>query len=353
VDKQENKTTLIKEIVINDNNKDESANDNYIKHSAFLNKNVNSDFIVINNNNSINFYIEEDNDYIMKYSFKESNYVYDYKVFNLDLYHPSKVFVSSKSNPIRMLDNYAKTERTFLLRNNNEEIYNPIFVGIDMYGVNLYSGNNFLSKIDLINGNISYISKPNNNKWNLLSCFDFNYQHSFYLIGSYSKNLYFMDYYNNKIIYEQKHSNAINQCVFVENNPNYYVINYRNSLYMSMFDVRAYDKEVANFFKYTAGSNQKITFTIDNNILYTGTSNGYIISYDLVQLAYDKHFSINNEYNNNSHINSGENYNPINSVDVSNVSNNKKILLASTGGRIYENEENNYNNKSSIYLYNI
>ena len=115
-----------------------------------------------------------------------------------------------------------------------------------------------------------------------------------------------------------------------------------------MFDVRAPDKEVANFFKHTTGSNQKITFTIDGDILYTGTSNGYILSYDLVRLTCDKHFSIGNEDNSDNNI---VNYNPINSVDVSNTSCNKKILLASTGGRNYDSEQNN--NKSSIYLYNI
>ena len=159
----------------------------------------------------------------------------------------------SKSNKI-IWYNLNLKKSFFFEDRTKEKIYDPIFVKVEPYSLNLFTGGNFLSKIDLITNKILH---PKHNKnYNLLNCFDYYFEHSFYLLGSYNKNLLFCDFKTDQIENKIKLNYSINQIQLI--NKNQILIGYRNSNKISLFDIRNLNQEITNF--------ERINFTQQKQI---------------------------------------------------------------------------------------
>ena len=251
-------------------------------------------------------------------NFKENNFINDFDIL-LEKNYEALIFECSHDNPIRLFDTNLNLKKSFFIGDiTKEKIYDPIFVKVEPYSLNVFTGGNFFSKIDLITNKIIY---PKQNKnYNLLNCFDYYLENSFYLLGSYNKNLLFCDFKTDQIENKIKLNFPINQIQLI--NKNQFLIGYRNNSQISLFDIRNLNKEIINFERIYF-TQQKINFSIDlnNNILYSGDMNGKITLYNL------------SNYKKNNELNFMDN---ISSIDILD-----DYLLFSTGKRNFEIELNN------------
>ena len=260
-------------------------------------------------------------------NFKENNFINDFDIL-LEKNYEALIFECSHDNPIRLFDTNLNLKKSFFIGDiTKEKIYDPIFVKVEPYSLNVFTGGNFFSKIDLITNKIIY---PKQNKnYNLLNCFDYYLENSFYLLGSYNKNLLFCDFKTDQIENKIKLNFPINQIQLI--NKNQFLIGYRNNSKISLFDIRNLNKEIINFERIYF-TQQKINFSIDlnNNILYSGDMNGKITLYNL------------SNYKKNNELNFIDN---ISSIDILD-----DYLLFSTGKRNFEIELNNNEEKFNDFL---
>ena len=260
-------------------------------------------------------------------NFKENNFINDFDIL-LEKNYEALIFECSHDNPIRLFDTNLNLKKSFFIGDiTKEKIYDPIFVKVEPYSLNVFTGGNFFSKIDLITNKIIY---PKQNKnYNLLNCFDYYLENSFYLLGSYNKNLLFCDFKTDQIENKIKLNFPINQIQLI--NKNQFLIGYRNNSQISLFDIRNLNKEIINFERIYF-TQQKINFSIDlnNNILYSGDMNGKITLYNL------------SNYKKNNELNFIDN---ISSIDILD-----DYLLFSTGKRNFEIELNNNEEKFNDFL---
>lgn len=260
-------------------------------------------------------------------NFKENNFINDFDIL-LEKNYEALIFECSHDNPIRLFDTNLNLKKSFFIGDiTKEKIYDPIFVKVEPYSLNVFTGGNFFSKIDLITNKIIY---PKQNKnYNLLNCFDYYLENSFYLLGSYNKNLLFCDFKTDQIENKIKLNFPINQIQLI--NKNQFLIGYRNNSKISLFDIRNLNKEIINFERIYF-TQQKINFSIDlnNNILYSGDMNGKITLYNL------------SNYKKNNELNFMDN---ISSIDILD-----DYLLFSTGKRNFEIELNNNEEKFNEFL---
>ena len=260
-------------------------------------------------------------------NFKENNFINDFDIL-LEKNYEALIFECSHDNPIRLFDTNLNLKKSFFIGDiTKEKIYDPIFVKVEPYSLNVFTGGNFFSKIDLITNKIIY---PKQNKnYNLLNCFDYYLDNSFYLLGSYNKNLLFCDFKTDQIENKIKLNFPINQIQLI--NKNQFLIGYRNNSQISLFDIRNLNKEIINFERIYF-TQQKINFSIDlnNNILYSGDMNGKITLYNL------------SNYKKNNELNFMDN---ISSIDILD-----DYLLFSTGKRNFEIELNNNEEKFNDFL---
>ena len=260
-------------------------------------------------------------------NFKENNFINDFDIL-LEKNYEALIFECSHDNPIRLFDTNLNLKKSFFIGDiTKEKIYDPIFVKVEPYSLNVFTGGNFFSKIDLITNKIIY---PKQNKnYNLLNCFDYYLENSFYLLGSYNKNLLFCDFKTDQIENKIKLNFPINQIQLI--NKNQFLIGYRNNSQISLFDIRNLNKEIINFERIYF-TQQKINFSIDlnNNILYSGDMNGKITLYNL------------SNYKKNNELNFIDN---ISSIDILD-----DYLLFSTGKRNFEIELNNNEEKFNEFL---
>ena len=260
-------------------------------------------------------------------NFKENNFINDFDIL-LEKNYKALIFECSHLNPIRLFDTNLNLKKSFFIGDiTKEKIYDPIFVKVEPYSLNVFTGGNFFSKIDLITNKIIY---PKQNKnYNLLNCFDYYLENSFYLLGSYNKNLLFCDFKTDQIENKIKLNFPINQIQLI--NKNQFLIGYRNNSQISLFDIRNLNKEIINFERIYF-TQQKINFSIDlnNNILYSGDMNGKITLYNL------------SNYKKNNELNFMDN---ISSIDILD-----DYLLFSTGKRNFEIELNNNEEKFNDFL---
>lgn len=303
-----------------------TENENFIKFSSFLSKDL---VLLITNKNNVDVFSNfHDSNYIPspKYSFVESNYIYDFSILK-DNYHSPLIFICSKDNPIRVLNDKLVTEETYLIKNETEVVINPNFVSIDSYGLNLFCGKNFLVKIDLISGTKEYIKKSNKFKFNLLSSFDYNYKNGYYLLGSFNKDLLFCDYKTNKVISVKQELHSINQIKCFTKNEYQFIVGYRNSDCINIYDIRNLNQVYSQFYRNCLNSSQKINFALneDETLLYTGGIDGYIISYNLEKYEYANYFNVCTNEIDNIDI---QNIQGISSLDIKD-----NILLVTTGKR--------------------
>ena len=306
--------------------------DNFIQSLSFFSK---DSFLIFTNNKQIlkyNFIPDNiDDNYTITQSsnFIENNYIYDYD-FIPNNNNSNNLCICSNNNPIRILDNNLNIIKSYTLENKQKEKYlSSNFIKFEQYGLNLYTGKNFLSKIDLIKEKIIYIE--NNKKYTLLSSFDFNIKYSCYLLGSYSNNILLCDYKTDKIVNIFKQESPVNQ-IKILNSKNYMVVvGYRNNDYISIFDIRKMNE---NIYKLNRNGNKtkKFNFVFDDKerFLYSGENNGNIIKYSGFEI-----FDLENNNNFNSVFNKeyfyfGNGNCCVSSVDIDNENG---LLLVSSGER--------------------
>ena len=306
------------------------SENNFAKKVKFIDK---SSFILIDDMADLQIRNINNNDII---NYKENNYINDFDIL-LEENYEIIIFQCSNENPIRFLDKNLKEIKSFLLEDIlKEKILSSFFIKIEPYSLNIFTGGNFFSKIDLITNKILYIKTDKD--YNLINCFDLSIRNSFYLIGSYNKNLLFCDFKTDKIENKIKLNYSINQIKTIENNQ--ILIGYRNSDKISLFDLRNVNKEIISFERKNF-TQQKINFTVNesNSILFSGDMNGKIILYDLKYYQKIKELNFENSISSMDYL---DNY-----------------LLFSTGTRnfdlFFENEDEIkfINNKNNIQIIEI
>ena len=306
------------------------SENNFAKKVKFIDK---SSFILIDDMADLQIRNINNNDII---NYKENNYINDFDIL-LEENYEIIIFQCSNENPIRFLDKNLKEIKSFLLEDIlKEKILSSFFIKIEPYSLNIFTGGNFFSKIDLITNKILYIKTDKD--YNLVNCFDFSIRNSFYLIGSYNKNLLFCDFKTDKIENKIKLNYSINQIKIIENKQ--ILIGYRNSDKISLFDLRNVNKEIISFERKNF-TQQKINFTVNesNSILFSGDMNGKIILYDLKYYQKIKELNFENSISSMDYL---DNY-----------------LLFSTGTRnfdlFFENEDEIkfINNKNNIQIIEI
>ena len=277
----------------------------YIQSSKFI---LSNSFLIINNKSIVKYNYDyndktkEIESIKLKNEFNENNYIYDYGIIDNGNIENQYICLCSKDNPIRILNNELSIVKSFTLENKmKEKFLSPIFIKYDKYGINIFTGNNFLSKIDLIKQKELFIKF--NKNYNYLSCFDFNPRYSCYFIGSYSQNLLISDYKTDKIIEIYKHELPINE------------INILN----------------INKLERNALTTKKINFILDKdeNDIYCGNLNGNIIRYSFENEIEDNINVINQDKFSKEEIYLGIN-NSISSLDLED---NKKLLMVTYGNR--------------------
>ena len=331
-------------------------NNKYIHSSKFIS---NNSFIIFNDKNVIKYNYDYDYDLSSDFfklnlnhsqkEFIENNYIYDYDLISDNYGINSNICLCSKDNPIRILDNDLSLVKSFSLENKEKDAFlSSTFIKYEQFGLNIYTGKNFLCKLDLVKQKEMLINY--NKNYNNLSCFDFNIKYSCYFLGSYSKNLLMCDYRTDKIIEEFKQNKSINQIKLLDNKNYNIIVGFRNSDYICIFDIRKMNNYLYKL-ERDALTTQKINFVLDNkdSILYTGTVNGKLIKYNFSDEFFQKE--------NNNNIDYPEKFNKeeydigisdcISSIDLNNDLN---LILVTNGKRNDNNNETNYyfrNNKDS------
>lgn len=302
----------------------------YIQSAKFI---LENSFLIFNNkkitkynysynSSSTSFdLISKDIEYI------EKDYIYDYDIIFNQNDSNSILCLCSKDNPIRILNGKLSLIKSFTLENKQRESYlSSIFIRYEPFGLTIYTGKNFLTKIDLIKQ--KEINTIYNKYFNFLSCFDFDVRYSCYFLGSYSNNLIICDYKTDKIINIHKQEKPVNQIKILKSKDYQMIVGYRNSDYISLFDIRKMDKNIYKM-ERNAKSTKKINFIFDDKEcnLYTGTDNGKLVRY----YNFDRNNIINKE-----EIDIGVN-DCITSIDL----NNDKNLMIVTNGENYFDEKFN------------
>ena len=309
-------------------------NNKYIQSSKFIS---NNSFLIINdksiikytyNFNALNDSIESIN---LRNEFEENNYIYDYDIISDNSMEKTYICLCSKDNPIRILDNELSLIKSFSLeRKIKEKYFSSTFIKYEEFGMNIFTGKNFLSKIDLITEKEKFIKFDKN--YNYLSCFDYNHKYSCYFLGSYNHNLLICDYKTDKIIEIFKQENPINEIKLLNTRPYQMLMGFRNSNYICLFDIRKMNQYI-NKFERNALTTKKINFVLDKNEnnIYTGDIEGNIIKYFFDKETNDKSYKRNQNNFSFEKENMGINYR-ITSIDLEDKNN---LLIA-----IYE--KNNY-----------
>lgn len=270
----------------------------YIQSSKFISK---DSFIIFNNkkiikyNYNYNQYLQTLDSIEEAKTFIENDYIYDYDIIS-NLYESTiNICICSKSNPIRILTDNLSLIKSFSLENKQKECYlSSTFIKYEPYGLNIFTGRNFLSKIDIIKQ--KEINTIYNKNYNYLSCFDFDIKYSCYFLGSYSYNLLLCDYKTDKIIHNYKQENPVNQIKIIKSKEYKILVGYRNSEYIHLFDIRKMDKYI-NKIERRSLTTKKINFILDDKEknLYSGTDNGKLIRFFDFEKIENK--EINNENN--------------------------------------------------------
>ena len=320
-------------------------NNKYIQSSKFIS---NDSLIILNDKNVIKYNFDYDfsSDFFKlnlnqsQKEFIENNYIYDYDLISNKYDINSHICLCSKDNPIRILDNELSLVKSFSLENKQKDAFlSSTFIKYEQFGLNIYTGKNFLCKLDLVKQKEMFIEY--NKKYNNLSCFDFNIKYSCYFLGSFSNNLLMCDYKTDKIIEEFKQNKSVNQIKLLDNNNYNIIVGYRNSDYIYIFDIRKMNNYLYKL-ERDALTTKKINFVLDNkeNNLYSGTVNGKLIKHNISGF-FQKENNIGKDYSNkfNKEVFDFGITNCISSIDFNNDLN---LILITNGERNFNNNETNY-----------
>ena len=212
----------------------------FIQSSKFISKNS---FLIFNNKKIIKYNYSYNSDLQILdsieegQSFIENDFMYDYDIISNQYESNKNIFICSKNNPIRILNDNLSIIKSFSLQNKQKESFlSSTFIQYEPYGLNIFTGKNFLSKIDIIKQKEIYIIYKKN--YNYLSCFDFNIKYSCYFLGSYSNNLFICDYKTDKNIHNYKQEKSVNQIKIINSKEYKILVGYRNVDYIYLFDIR-------------------------------------------------------------------------------------------------------------------
>jgi len=261
-------------------------NNKYIQSSKFIS---NGSFIIFNDKNIIKYNFDYDlsSDFFKldlnqsQKEFIENNYIYDYDLISDKYGINSNICLCSKDNPIRILNNELSLVKSFSLENKQKDAFlSSTFIKYEQFGLNIYTGKNFLCKIDLIKEKEMFINY--NKLYNNLSCFGFNIKYSCYFLGSFSNEILMCDYKTDKIIEEFKQNKPVNQIKLLDNKNYNIIVGYRNSDYICIFDIRKMNNYLYKLERDSL-TTKKINFVLDNkeNNLFSGTVNGKLIKYNI------------------------------------------------------------------------
>ena len=324
-------------------------NNKYIQSSKFIS---NDCFLIFNDKSIIKYdfdYNKEKNsiETINKQNeYFENNFIYDFDIITDNNFNLPYICICSKDNPIRILNNDLSLVKSYSLESKLFEKYlSSTFIKYEAYGMNLFTGKNFLSKIDLIKEK-EIFTKFNTN-YHYLSSFDFNNKYSCYFLGSYNGNLLLCDYKTDKIIEIFKQENPINEIKILNTKEYQMLVGYRNSDYISLFDIRNM-KLCINKFERNALTTKKINFVVDKdeNFIYSGDLYGNIIRY-----SFNNDIDASKENNQNIFLKEIINIdinNCITSIDLDNLNN---LLIVTYGkNNLFENDciKDNKEEKSKI-----
>lgn len=141
---------------------------------------------------------------------------------------------------------------------------------LDHLNLTLYGGYfKFASKIDLITNKQTNILNKINEK-SYFSTFDFYYLNDFYLLGTYSKNIYLIDKQNDKVIEKIKnsfHVSGISNLKFI-NKGLYFLSQAKKDNHILLWDTRKLNTYLNIYERNTVQTNQKTNFALDNEERY-------------------------------------------------------------------------------------
>jgi WD40 repeat protein len=213
-----------------------------------------------------------------------------------------------------------------------EEISSPICVKVDEFGMNIYSGNHkFFNIIDFTNDRVEKfqlksLTKAGREKGSI-SAFEFHRFSPYYLLGTYSKKIFIMDYKTNCPIQELNFSEGgVNNLKFFNNDNNYFLSGGRMDNSILLFDMRNLASPVFNFYRNNQ-TNQRTNYSISScdRYLFTGGMDGTCLIYDLISGKIISYFFTNLEQES------------ISSIDYNSE---LKLLITSFGCRKYPQEGN-------------
>ena len=275
--------------------------DKYIQSSKFISD---DSFLLFNEKSIIKYnYVYNTSENSIesinsKNQFTENNYIYDYDMIYDNNTENQYICLCSKDNPIRIINNDLLLVKSFSLEKKiNEKYFSSTFVKFEEFGMNIFTGKNFLSKIDLISEKEIFIKLDKN--YNYLSCFDYNNRYSCYFLGSYNRNILICDYKTDKIIEIYKKEKPINEIKLLNTRPYQILVGYRNSNYFSLFDIRKMNQYI-NKLQRNVLSTKKINFVLDKEEknIYSGDLNGNIIKYTFNKEINDKLANFSSEKEN-------------------------------------------------------
>ena len=281
-----------------------NKNNKYIHSSKFI---PNNSFLIFKDKNILkynycyNSILNSFDSIQFENEFIEKNYIYDYDIIYDENEENLNICICSKDNPIRILNRNLSLIKSFSLENKQKDMFlSSIFIKYEPFGLNLFTGKNYLCKIDLIKQRELFTIY--NKNYNYLSCFDYNIKNSCYFLGSYSNKILMCDYKTDKIIEIFNQEKPVNQ-IKILNSQNYNIIvGYRNCDYISLFDIRKMNNYLSRL-KRNAMTTKKINFILDNKEknLYSGSVDGKLIRYSIFDKIRDK--ELNFEENNINKIN--------------------------------------------------
>ena len=118
-----------------------------------------------------------------------------------------------------------------------------------------------ITKIDLKN-----LYNRNRNEKAIVSCFDKNYNNSYYALGTYTHKIFFIDSKTDKIIQElpEYHTNGINKLLFLKRKPELFLSGARKDNFIYLWDSRNISQPLSSFNRVN-NTYQKLGFCLDKN----------------------------------------------------------------------------------------
>ncbi|GFE53953.1 guanine nucleotide-binding, putative [Babesia ovis] len=255
----------------------------------------------------------------------------------------------SRGSPIHLYDTHSG-QKHFTYKPNNlreemAELYSLDFHPLGKYFMGGSRGTLHIFDIERPGQNIEVrpLSTKNGRKFGLISSISHNpYSHNIHACGDYNSQIGVFDHNESrhKSLFEpfsdsEHNMGPINQLKWL--NESIFLVGSRTDIYIRAYDIRGTIHTPIMRFKRPATTNQKITFDVNDNILISGTSDGDVVSYDLVSGNLTMSQKIAKA-----------------TVSSTNIHPNYPLLLTSTGSRLYKSYvDEHIDVKSALQMWKI